>query len=240
MPALTLTMGNLRQKPAARSRRPAIWARIHAHVGALRAFALAATLGACGGAPPTPAPVVPARAAAVPEVEAFARGWGERTLWRVPLRVALPDARAWHASTSGTFTLLDHAATRSRLALRVTLAPRLVRPAECEAEARLARPSLPQVEPSSVVEQRTIAAPPDFDVRLVVGVEPNADGVRGYALAVGAGTSRCYVAAFETESAGPKAAEHVADRLAVVVSGMFETMSVPNADRRVVPPTGVK
>jgi hypothetical protein len=154
--------------------------------------------------------------------------------------VSLPDASAWHATTSGTFTLLEHAATQSSLALRVTLAPRLVRPEQCEAEARLARPRLPGGDASSVVERRTIGAPAGFDVRLLVGVEPSPRGVHGYAFAVGAATSRCYVAAYETASDGEHAAEIVGERLAVVVSGVLETLRVPGAEGRVQLPPGVE
>ncbi len=193
----------------------------------------------CGATAPN-SPPAPPRPAEAPIEAAFAPGFGERELERVPAIVTLPDPRAWHASASGTFTLLEHRATQSRLALRVTLAPRLVRPEQCEAEARLARPSLPGGDASSVVEQRKLTAPQGFDVRLVVGVEPKGTGVHGYALGVGAATSRCYVAAYETESSGAHAAETVAERLAVVVSSVFETLRVPNAERRVQPPLGVE
>ena len=198
-----------------------------------------AVLGGCGATAPNSPPAPPAAASATIE-GTFAPDFGERELERVPAIVTLPDPRAWHASTSGTFTLLEHRGTHSRLALRVTLAPRLVRPEQCEAEARLARPTLPGGDANGVVEQRKLAAPAGFDVRLLVGVEPKGTGVGGYALAVGAATSRCYVAAYETESAGTRAAETVAERLAVVVSSVFETVRVPNAERRVPPPLGVE
>lgn len=205
--------------------------------GAPRLSALLLVFG-CGSTPPkVPAPPTAARGEAPPS---FDRNWGTRELRSVPVVVRLPDASGWHAKSSGTFTVLEHPGTASRLALRLTLAPRLVRPAECEAGARLARPSLPGHEGSDVVERRTIGAPAGFDVRLLVGVEPRGRGVHGYALAVGAGTSRCYVAAYETEAAGEQAAERVAERLAVVVSGVLETIRVPNAEARVPPPPGVE
>jgi hypothetical protein len=196
----------------------------------------------CGSEALRPSRTTESAAASKPPAtsESFDRGWAERDLRRVPAIVTLPDARAWHASTSGTFTLLEQRATRSTLALRVTLAPRLVKPEQCEVEARLARPTLPVVDPSSVVERRALAAPAGFDVRLVVGVTPVPNGVRGYALAIGAGTSRCYVAAFETESEGPSAADRVAERLAVVVTGTLETLRVPSAELFVQPPVRVK
>lgn len=199
---------------------------------------------AAGQAPSTRAESTapPVASAQAPASESFDRAWGARAILQVPVEITLPDARAWHASKQGTFTLLEHAPTRSRLTLRVTLAPRLVRPEACESDARLARPSLPStLDSSTVVERRIIAAPPGFDTRLVVGVEPSVHGgVRGYAVAVGAATSRCYVAVFETESAGGNAAGYVADRLALAVSGILETMRVPDADRRLSPPVGVK
>jgi hypothetical protein len=153
----------------------------------------------------------------------------------------LPDAQSWHAGASGTFTVLVHAGTRSTLALRVGPAARLVKPETCESEARLLRPSLPKLAAGEVVERRTLAAPHGFDTRLVVGVTlADAGRVHGVALAVGAATGRCYVAAFETEGVGPHAAEEVADRLAVVVSGVLETLHVPVAEERAITPAGVK
>jgi len=238
MPARTLTMGNLGPR---RGVGPVFGRRSRGQRAGQLAFgAVHLAFFGCGGVAPSARPPPPANVVTPAVAEAFDRDWAERTIWRVPARVSLPEARAWRASTSGTFTVLEHARTHSVLALRVTLAPRLVRPEQCEAEARLARPSLPRPEPSSIVEQRALAVPLGFDVRLVVGVEAAPGGVHGYALAVGAATGRCYVAAFETASFGPQAAEHVADRLAVVVSGVLETMSVPNSDRRVPPPLGVK
>jgi hypothetical protein len=232
MPARSLTMGNLGAERA----RVAVKAAIFR--GALGVLG-GALSGGCGATAPNSPPPPPRPAEAAIEAT-FAPGFGERELERVPAIVTLPDPRAWHASTSGTFTLLEHRGTDSRLALRVTLAPRLVRPEQCEAEARLARPSLPGSDANSVVEQRKLAAPAGFDVRLLVGVEPKGTGVHGYALAVGAATSRCYLAAYETESTGTRAAETVAERLAVVVSSVFETLRVPNAERRVQPPLGVE
>jgi len=237
MPTRRLTMGY----PAGERRTLPGSARAAAlALGVLGLFA-----GACAGAPASSAtPGAPAASAPRPLAPVrggFDRDWAERTLARVPLRLALPDARGWHASVSGTFTVLVHAGSHSSLALRVTRAPRLVRPEACESEARLARPSLPELDASNVVEQRRLAAPLGFDTRLRVAVEPGKDGrVHGVALAIGAATGRCYVAAFETEDAGPRAAEDVADRLAIVVSGVFETLHVPDAEERATPPAGVE
>jgi len=205
---------------------------------------LGAASGCSAAAPhplaPTPAPTANSSASARPQ-GSFEGPFAERSLARVPARVSLPDARDWHAHPSGSFTLLEHAPTHSTLALRIVNAARLVRPSQCEADARLARPSLPVSDGVNIVERRALAAPEGFDTHVVVAVEPRAGGsVRGFALAIGAATGRCYVACFETESSGPRAADDVADRLAVVVSGVFETLRVPSADERAVPPVGVK
>jgi len=206
---------------------------------------LGVTLGCAGASPAEAPPRAPEHAVPAPvqkdAADGFDGSFAERSLARVPARVSLPDARSWHAHASGSFTVLEHASTHSTLTLRVAAAARLVRPEQCEADARLARPSLPPSDGASVVERRALAAPQGFDTRLVVGVEPRAGGtVHGYALAIGAATGRCYVACFETEGGGPHAPDDVADRLAVVVSGVFETLRIPSADERAVPPIGVK
>jgi hypothetical protein len=245
MPFGALTMGNLGPKlGSSGGRRGRLPRHLRAFVlgaRACRAFALGTLALGCAGAAPAQAPTPRPSTAPASRSRALDHGWGERVIWQVPVRVRLPDAAAWHATTSGTFTVLEHASTRSSLTLRVALAPRLVRPAECEADARLARPSLPGgADASAIVDERTILAPEGFDVRLVVGVEPAPKGVRGWALAVGAATSRCYIGSYEALAEGPLAAEEVAERLALAVSGILETMLVPNADRRVSPPVGVK
>jgi hypothetical protein len=238
-----LTTGNLGGSPLERPKN--LGAITRACLGGFRLLSffaarfstLAVVLG-CGSTPATAA--LPAPAPRAEPGPSFDRNWGRRELRSVPIVVSLPDASGWHAKASGTFTLLEHGGTKSSLALRITLAPRLVRPEQCEADARLARPTLPGGDPSGIVERRKIGAPAGFDVRLVVGVEPRGGGVHGYALAVGAATSRCYVAAYDTEAAGEQAAERVAERLAVVVSGVLETMRVPNAEARVQPLPGVE
>jgi len=133
--------------------------------------------------------------------------------------------------------VLSDRGTRSQIVLRVWRAERLARPSNCETEARLLRPELPRVDPSSVVDQRPIDAPRGYDVRLVVGVDAlGTQGVHGYALAVGAAVNRCYVAAYETWADGPNAPERVAGRLAAMVPGVIETVELPAADDRNVSP----
>jgi hypothetical protein len=206
----------------------------------IRLFMLVCALG-CGRPEPAVIPV------AGPEASSPAGGdfdgvtWSSIELEAIPALITLPDASAWRAQRSGSFVLLSHGATQSTLVLRVWRAARLVRPSECEAEARLARPELPFAETQSRIEERRLEAPSGFDVRLVVAAQPGpGSSVRGSAVAVGAGVGRCYVAAFETFAEGARAMERVADRLGVVVPGVLETVRLEDATRRVPPPPGVK
>jgi len=196
----------------------------------------------CSSPKPAPHPEGGAESATVPPPGEFEDAiWTEVELESIPARVSLPDVRGWHAKRSGSFLTLEHRATESSLVLRVWRAARLVRPAECEAEARLARPNLPALDAASQIEARRLRTPMGFDVRLVVGAQPGpGESVRGSALAVGAGIGRCYLALYETRADGANAARRVADRLGVVVPGIFESVELENAERRVPPPTGVK
>lgn len=197
---------------------------------------------ACGSHNPALAATDGEKPNVVPAPPAFEdTAWTAVELESIPARVTLPDARGWHAKRTGSFVALEHHASESALLLRVWRAPRLVKPAECEAEARLARPSLPAVDPALRIEERRLGAPAGFDVRLVVGVQPGSGGsVRGTALAIGAGIGRCYLALYETHAEGPHAAEQVATRLGALVEGTFESIELENAERRVPPPVGVK
>ncbi len=148
----------------------------------------------------------------------------------VPVRLRLPSPARWHATREGSFTVLARRESNERLTLRVWRAARLVRPEECETEARRLRSTLPVADPSTVVDSRRIDAPAGYDVRLVVGVEPSAEGVHGYAVAVGAAVSRCYAGVYEIWAGGPGAVERVAEQLAVMVPAVIETLVVPKAD----------
>ena len=151
----------------------------------------------------------------------------------VPARVSLPDPGSWRASRAGSFIVLEQRASSSRIVLRVWNAARLVRPSECEAEARLLRPTLPRADPATLLDERRIQVPRDYDVHLRVGVEeaPNRL-VHGFALAVGAAVGRCYLAVYETRADGPEAPELVADRLAIVVPAFIETVVIEGVEGR--------
>jgi hypothetical protein len=199
---------------------------------------LCAGLGACqasAGSTAAPVPVPESEAAVTPEAGAprdIVSGEFRRIdLRAVPARVSLPAPSSWRASREGSFVVLEQRTTSSRIVLRVWKAARLVRPAECEAEARLLRPVLPRVDPVTLLDERSIAAPRGYDVRLVVAVEEDRrGGVRGLALAIGAAVGRCYLAAYETQAEGASAFERVADRLATIVPGFVETVDIAGAE----------
>jgi hypothetical protein len=116
-----------------------------------------------------------------------------------------------------------------------------VRPVECEAEARLLRPSLPRASADSIIDERPLEAPDEFSGTLVVGVEPSATGAtRGYALAVGAAVGRCFVLSFETTADGTDSAGVVGDRLRVAADRIVPRLGFRRVDERVQPERELK
>ena len=200
---------------------------------------LLTTLG-CGGPPePSPPPSAPPPPVA-PRTDGTLR-WGVVELDAIRAVVELYDPDRWRPVNGGSFTVLEHAASRSVLALRVWRAARLVRPVECEAEARLARPSLPHVTADSIIDERPLEAPAEFNGSLVIGVEPSPSGdTRGYALAVGAAVGRCFVLAFETSADGTDAAGVVGDRLRAAADRIVPSVSLHRVDERVRPERELK
>jgi hypothetical protein len=137
-------------------------------------------------------------------------------------------------SDGPTWLVAAHPASTSLLAVRTWRADRLVRRAECESQARLARPSLPIVRDDAVLERRALSAPAGFDTELVVGVEPIAGGISGYALAIGASVGSCYVAVFTTAVNGTFAEQEVATRLGLAVDRILSGVRLRSVDERAV------
>ncbi len=199
----------------------------------LRLPIVAAATLACSAAPPPPVAPRPEPAVAPTDPNPASR-WGVVELASLPGAVTLFDASRWRKGDGETFSTLEHPPSRSRLALRTWRAAPDVRPAQCEAEARLVRPSLPLVDPESIVDSRRIDAPREFHGTLVVGVEPLPDGsTRGYALAVSAAIGRCFVLCFETVAGGADAAESVAGRLHEAANGIVPSVELRGVEQRV-------
>ena len=149
-----------------------------------------------------------------------------------PIELSLPDKANWQINEGPSWLVAEQRSNSSQLALRTWRAERLVRRAECEAQARLVRGSIPIVHDDAIVERRALPAPADFDNELLVGVEPSALGISGYALVFGASVGRCYAAIFTTSVTGKDAEFAVAARLGLVVDRILSQVRVRNVDER--------
>ena len=188
---------------------------------------------ACAPASPTPAqpPTRPAQSSP----SGFLDGAVGRVRSHVldfPIELPLPDKQRWQISEGPSWLVAEQPSSSSQLALRTWRADRVVRRAECEAQARLGRVTIPIVREDAVVERRALSAPADFDNELIVGVEPSALGISGYALVFGASVGRCYAAIFTTRVGGKDAELEVAARLGLVADRILSHVRVRSVDER--------
>jgi hypothetical protein len=151
-----------------------------------------------------------------------------------PIELMLPDKASWSVVDGPTWLEAENEASASSFAFRTWRAERLVRRSDCESRARLARRAIPIVHDESIIDQRAFAAPSGFDSALVVGVEPSARGVSGYAIVFGASVGYCYAAVFTTSVEGVGADEEVARRLGVAVDRVLSSVRTRGVDERVV------
>ncbi len=149
-----------------------------------------------------------------------------------PPKLQLPDKQGWQISEGPSWLLAAHVSSSSQLALRTWRADRLVRRAECEAQARLERPAIPIVHDEAIVDRHLLSPPADFDNELVVGVERSKLGIAGYALGFGASVGRCYAAVFTTHVCGKDAELEVAARLGLVADRILSHVRVRSVDER--------
>ncbi|MEI9952075.1 MAG: hypothetical protein WDO74_24590 [Pseudomonadota bacterium] len=190
-------------------------------------------LAAC--APAQHQPAEPAAQAALPWPSGFLAGKAGRVRSRAldfPIELSLPDKASWQIAEGPSWLVAEHRSSSSQLAIRTWRADRVVRRAECEAQARLGRATIPIVRDEDVIDRHALSAPADFDSELVVGVQPNALGISGYALVIGASVGRCYAAVFTTRVSGKDAELEVAARLGLVVDGILSHVRVRNVDER--------
>lgn len=132
---------------------------------------------------------------------------------RFGLSLMLPDPKGWAiVRERSSFLVLDHAASASRLVVRLWHEDERMVGERCEERARLLRP-LPQT--TDALERGRVAAPPGFDTTFAVGVD--VDGA-GYVAAFGAHDRRCFAFAFTTTAGDPSAPDTIASRLAVIRS----------------------
>lgn len=187
---------------------------------------MCAALLLLAGCSASPKPAAPAREPP-PAVSAAPneRGFGGR-LARVEVRsqgvtLLLPDSSGWQGQTAGTWSVLSHDATGSRLYLKQWRAARLVRPDECLTQARLGQPAMIFLHDEEIVERRKVTTPPGFSGDVVVAVREVGGELHGYAELSAAGIGRCLVGVFQTVTRGSGREEEVADRLAVIVENVF-------------------
>jgi hypothetical protein len=151
-----------------------------------------------------------------------------------PIELKLPSKPDWQIADGPTWLVLRHAQTSSELALRTWRAERLVRRSDCELQARLARVSIPIVHDESLIDRRPFATPSNFDTELAVGVEPTAQGISGFAIAIGASVGRCYAAVFTTRVNGKGAEQEVAARLGIAVDRILNSVRLRTVEERAV------
>lgn len=158
-------------------------------------------------------------AIAVPEVFPVAPGaerFGRVFSPRMQLSIPLPDADNWQLKRErkSSFLVLEHAATNSRLVIRVWREPERMNRLRCEERARLIR-DLPH---GTDVTSAAIDAPSGFDTHVSIGFEAlGPQGrVTGHAIAFGSRRARCFAYAYTTTATGPDAERTVGDRLAIM------------------------
>ncbi|HYO98260.1 MAG TPA: hypothetical protein VER33_27335 [Polyangiaceae bacterium] len=163
--------------------------------------------------------------------------WGRLQLPALAASIELADAARFRLESTRDWTRLRHLPTDSLLELSLTRAERLVRPADCEARARLMRADLPAPEGEEVVDRQRLAVPAGFTSELVVSVEtlPGGENVQGHVLAFGAAISRCFALHYVTRTTGAAAPVEVARRLQSVVTRVLPSLRFREPDQRVAP-----
>jgi hypothetical protein len=200
---------------------------------------LCALSGACAAAPaePKPSAAQPTRPTPAPLAPELDEGsWGTVISARHSLELPLPEGASWSLDDSTTpWLVARHERTRSELAARIWRAGRLVRPADCDRQARLWNPAIPEALAESVLETRSVTAPAGWTTELTVGVERVASGVelRGFALAFGVTVGRCYAFVYTTLATGAGAEASIGRRLAIVADEIVPQVRVRSIDERV-------
>lgn len=150
---------------------------------------------------------------------------------RFQLSVALPDRPGWLlVRDNGSFLVMDHAATRSRLIARIWQEGENMSRQRCEEVTRLIR-DVPRAD--RVIDERIVEVPAGFDTAVTVGFSSPASSatstseggaIAGHVQAFGASARWCFAFAYTTEAEGPDAERTVGDRLAVIQGLTLEGM----------------
>jgi hypothetical protein len=129
-----------------------------------------------------------------------------------------------------------HRQSESRLVVRAWQHDSVARVEDCERQARLWRPDLPELEPAGVVDVRQATLAGSYESQVRVGVLAHGSELFGYALAFGSDARSCLMLAFSTAASGPGAARVIAERLSIISRGVFERVRRLGINDRVITP----
>jgi len=151
------------------------------------------------------------------------------------LVVKLPQRTAWAVDDqTSRWLLLRHPPSQSELRVRTWRAARLVRPEECERQARLWRPGIPMPSADTALDRRKLFQPRGYVTRAVAGVRPvgRTGALEGFVLAFGATIGRCFAFVYTTHARGTGAEAAIGDRLALVADGVLPAVRIRSIDDR--------
>lgn len=159
------------------------------------------------------------------------REWGVVRAPALGLKLALPEAKAWLATSSSGFEL-RHEPTATTLSVRRWRGSRLPRVEACEAELRARAAGLAEADETSLVSRREVRAPKGFFTRItLVAVPGKSAKVAGQALAVGASVGECLALVARTEC---NSEAELAERLRLLDVTLSHVRALEVEDR--VPP----
>jgi len=201
---------------------------------ALARLALAAPIAAvilgCGAGAPPPAAGAAARPDGSTEPGSFqGTRWGTYHSKRFELSLGLPGGADWKIDDHRSAWLrATHAPTQSSIGLRIWGEDRNVTRSSCYARAREWDPELPDVEATTLIDDRTRSLFGSREARVAVGVLGGdaTNPTRGFVVAVSADIRRCIVVAFRTQVRGPSAEDEVADRLVIMADKVLPSVKL--------------
>jgi hypothetical protein len=209
---------------------------VHARLVAL---AFAATLAACGSAPPasTPAPVpgVAPSVSASPSAGGFPNDLERMKRFhskRFGVVVPFPDGKAWRIDDHSKDQLVaTHAATSSTVTIALVGDDDLMNRQKCEAKAR-AMSLVPKVDLRTVEDYVTVAMQ-DYDTRVWVAIEPPPDPTKklvGHVFAFGGYLRKCLFFHYASEVTSSKGEDALSSRLAFAKTRMLGEMKADAFD----------
>jgi hypothetical protein len=190
-----------------------------------RAGSVATSAGAPSEAEPGPPVGAPRHR---PEAASLPFAGGYRTIEAVgqSLEFPLPDAQGWRRDPREKRTwVARHLTTGSTLMVRAWDHDDIAHIDDCERQARIWRPELPQAAAHELLDTREQPLAGVYAGRLTLfvrGPAPAAPSVlTGYALAFGSDARSCLMLAFATSASGPSASSALAERLGVMAEAVF-------------------